>query len=68
MSKFRRSQVYQAMEETGIIPVFYHADVEVVKAVLMRATKEEFGCLSSPTEVILLPGYFPVATWEVTCL
>ncbi|HHU97429.1 MAG: bifunctional 4-hydroxy-2-oxoglutarate aldolase/2-dehydro-3-deoxy-phosphogluconate aldolase [Bacteroidota bacterium] len=32
MAKFSRLQVYQAMEETGIIPVFYHPDVEVAKA------------------------------------
>ncbi|MGI6572379.1 MAG: bifunctional 4-hydroxy-2-oxoglutarate aldolase/2-dehydro-3-deoxy-phosphogluconate aldolase [Fermentimonas sp.] len=32
MAKFTRLQVYQVMEETGIIPVFYHPDVEVAKA------------------------------------
>ncbi len=32
MAKFTRLQVYQAMEETGIIPVFYHPDADIAKA------------------------------------
>ena len=34
MAKFSRSKVYQAMEDTGIVPVFYHADAEVTKQVV----------------------------------
>lgn len=34
MAKFRRLQVYQAMEETGVVPVFYHPDTNVAKAVV----------------------------------
>ncbi|ULB35226.1 MULTISPECIES: bifunctional 4-hydroxy-2-oxoglutarate aldolase/2-dehydro-3-deoxy-phosphogluconate aldolase [Proteiniphilum] len=34
MAKFSRLQVYQAMENTGIVPVFYHADAEVAKKVV----------------------------------
>ncbi|HMM18964.1 MAG TPA: bifunctional 4-hydroxy-2-oxoglutarate aldolase/2-dehydro-3-deoxy-phosphogluconate aldolase, partial [Petrimonas sp.] len=34
MAKFSRLIVYQAIEETGIIPVFYHPDVEVAKKVV----------------------------------
>lgn len=34
MSKFTRLKVYQTIEETGIVPVFYHADAEVAKKVL----------------------------------
>jgi len=34
MSKFSRLKVYQTIEETGIVPVFYHADVEVAKKVV----------------------------------
>lgn len=34
MAKFSRSKVYQAMEDTGIVPVFYHADAEVAKQVV----------------------------------
>ncbi|MFA5651603.1 MAG: bifunctional 4-hydroxy-2-oxoglutarate aldolase/2-dehydro-3-deoxy-phosphogluconate aldolase, partial [Proteiniphilum sp.] len=34
MAKFSRSKVYQAMEDTGIVPVFYHADAEVAKQVI----------------------------------
>lgn len=34
MAKFSRSKVYQAMEDTGIVPVFYHADTEVAKQVV----------------------------------
>ena len=34
MANFSRSKVYQAMEDTGIVPVFYHADAEVAKQVI----------------------------------
>lgn len=34
MARFTRIQVAQAMKETGIVPVFYHADVEVCKQIL----------------------------------
>jgi len=34
MAKFRRIQVVQTIEETGLVPVFYHADPEVCKGVL----------------------------------
>ncbi len=34
MAKFTRLQVYQTMVETGMVPVFYHADAEVAKKVL----------------------------------
>ena len=34
MAKFSRLHVYQAMENTGIVPVFYHADAEVAKKVV----------------------------------
>ena len=34
MSKFSRLKVFQTIQETGIVPVFYHADVEVAKQVI----------------------------------
>ncbi len=34
MSRFTRIQVAQKMKETGMIPVFYHKDAEVCKAVV----------------------------------
>ena len=34
MAKFSRLKVYQTMEETGIIPVFYHSDTDVAKQVV----------------------------------
>jgi len=34
MAKFSRLKVYQTIEETGIVPVFYHADAEVAKKVV----------------------------------
>jgi len=34
MAKFSRLKVYQTIEETGIVPVFYHADSEVAKKVV----------------------------------
>ena len=34
MAKYTRIQVAQAMQETGLVPVFYHEDVELCKGVL----------------------------------
>ena len=34
MAKFSRLKVYQTMEQTGIIPVFYHSDIEVARQVV----------------------------------
>ena len=34
MAKYNKLQVLQTMKETGIVPVFYNADVEVSKNVL----------------------------------
>jgi len=34
MAKFTRIQVAQAMEQTGIVPVFYHSDIELAKQIL----------------------------------
>lgn len=34
MAKFSRLKVYQTIEETGIVPVFYHKDFEVAKQVV----------------------------------
>jgi len=34
MSRFSRLKVYQTIEETGIVPVFYHPDTEVAKKVV----------------------------------
>ena len=34
MSRFSRIEVVQKMKETGIVPVFYHKDIEVCKNVL----------------------------------
>ncbi len=34
MARFLRSDVYQAMFDTGIVPVFYHSDLETAKQVV----------------------------------
>jgi 2-dehydro-3-deoxyphosphogluconate aldolase/(4S)-4-hydroxy-2-oxoglutarate aldolase len=34
MAKFSRMHVYQTIENTGIVPVFYHANVEIAKKVV----------------------------------
>lgn len=34
MSQYTRIEVYQAMKQTGVVPVFYHADIDVCKAVV----------------------------------
>lgn len=39
MAKFSKHQVVGAMKSTGMIPVFYHADVEVAKGVIDASYK-----------------------------
>jgi len=39
MTKFSKQQVLSAMKSTGMIPVFYHADVEVAKGVIDASYK-----------------------------
>lgn len=39
MAKFSRLEVYQAMINTGMVPVFYHADAEVAKQVVKACYK-----------------------------
>lgn len=34
MAKFSRLEVYNTMIETGIVPVFYHSDIEIAKQVV----------------------------------
>lgn len=34
MAKFSRLMVYQAIEETGLVPVFHHSDIEMAKKVV----------------------------------
>ena len=34
MAKFSKFEVFQAMKETGVVPVFFHADLEVCKSVV----------------------------------
>lgn len=34
MAKFSKIEVFQAMKDTGVVPVFFHADLEVCKAVV----------------------------------
>ena len=34
MARFHRIQVFSAMKETGMVPVFYHPDIEICKKVL----------------------------------
>ena len=34
MAKYTRIEVYQAMKETGVVPVFFHADIDVCMSVV----------------------------------
>jgi len=34
MAKFSRCEVFQAMSEIGLVPIFYHHDIEVAKNVV----------------------------------
>ena len=33
MARFRRLEVLQAMVQSGLVPVFYHQDLEVAKSI-----------------------------------
>ncbi len=35
MARFKRIEVFRIMEETGMVPLFYHNDVEIAKKVLL---------------------------------
>lgn len=39
MAKFDKIQVLTKMKETGMVPVFYHSDVEIAKQVIMACYK-----------------------------
>lgn len=39
MARFSRIEVYQMMEKTGMVPLFYHDDIEVAKNVLQACYK-----------------------------
>ncbi|MBX2971135.1 MAG: bifunctional 4-hydroxy-2-oxoglutarate aldolase/2-dehydro-3-deoxy-phosphogluconate aldolase [Cyclobacteriaceae bacterium] len=39
MSKFTSDTILEAMRSTGMIPVFYHADIEIAKAVMEASYK-----------------------------
>ena len=39
MAKFDKIQVLNKMKETGMVPVFYHSDVEVAKQVILACYK-----------------------------
>ena len=34
MAKYNKIQVIQTMKETGVVPVFYHGDIETAKQVV----------------------------------
>lgn len=39
MAKFNRIEVFKVMEETGMVPLFYHSDIEIAKKVLLACYK-----------------------------
>lgn len=39
MARFSRIQVFKEMETTGLVPLFYHSDIEVSKKVLLACYK-----------------------------
>ena len=39
MAKFNRIQVFKVMEKTGMVPLFYHNDIELAKQVLLACYK-----------------------------
>lgn len=52
MSRFKRLDVLNTMLSTGIVPLYYNKDVELVKKLLKLATKAVRGCSNSPTAAI----------------
>ena len=53
MAKFSRIEVYRTMMDTGLIPVFYHSDVETTKQVVKACYEGGVRVLNSQTAVIL---------------
>ena len=39
MARFSRIQVFQMMQQTGLVPLFYHSDIEIAKKVLQACYK-----------------------------
>ena len=39
MARFSRIHVFQEMERTGMVPLFYHSDIEVAKKILLACYK-----------------------------
>lgn len=39
MAKYNRIEVFKVMEETGMVPLFYHSDIEIAKKVLLACYK-----------------------------
>lgn len=39
MAKYNRIEVFKVMEETGMVPLFYHNDIEIAKKVLLACYK-----------------------------
>lgn len=39
MARFKRIEVFQVMEKTGLVPLFYHNDIELAKQVLTACYK-----------------------------
>ncbi|MEQ9230996.1 MAG: bifunctional 4-hydroxy-2-oxoglutarate aldolase/2-dehydro-3-deoxy-phosphogluconate aldolase [Cyclobacteriaceae bacterium] len=39
MARFTRIEVFQEMQRTGMVPLFYHSDIEVAKQVLLACYK-----------------------------
>lgn len=59
MARFNKIQTLTAMTGTGMVPVFYHSDIEVCKRSSRPAMKEVSEPSSSPTEATSLTRYSP---------
>jgi len=40
MAKFSRIEVFNTMKKTGLVPLFYHSDLEVAKKVISACYHE----------------------------
>ena len=59
MAKFDKIAVLNKIGSTGMVPVFYHEDVEIAKKVVKLVMKVEFVLLSLPIGGTLPRKYLP---------
>lgn len=62
MARFSRIEVAQTMKETGLVPVFYHADTELCKQVVKACYDGGIRVFEFTNRGILLLRYLKSST------